>query len=371
MMPKKITGSDNETVMEFGTNKPIRTMDDAIKAAGVDLKIWYVERWECSHWTVGMSPKHAKPLQMQQYRVKLFLKRLVKKEIQEAVKAVYAEMKKYAPKYQKLKRTVSKGNPSLAVFGLFDSHFGKLCWKPETGTDYDLKIAETLYKNAVIDLVARCGNRNIDSIVLPIGNDFFHVDNKQNTTYRGTPQDVDGRYVKIFSAGKLAVIWAVEELMKIADVKVMWIPGNHDPTISYHLCETLDSWFHNTPHVEVDVGPSSRKYHMWHDTLLGFTHGDTIKPHDLPGLMSIEQSENWSKATCREWLLGHMHRSREWVTKGTDTFQGTTVRVLQSLAGTDAWHHEQGFVGQRRAAEVYFYEKEIGYVGHTVVPARS
>lgn len=368
---KKTVEDQNESTIEFDSDKPIKSLEDACVAASVDLSIWYVDSWECSQWTVGMNIKGKdEPVQTQQYRVKLKLKRLLKRSIQEAINAIFERMKKYAPKYKKIKLPQS-GPETLAVTCLFDVHFGKLAWNAETGNSYDLKIAEKIFKNAVIDLMAHVKDRKISRFCLPLGNDFFHIDNKRNTTYLGTPQDTDSRYAKIFETGKMAVIWAIEYMIQFADVDVLWVPGNHDPTTSYHLVETISSWFNRTKNVQVDCTPPQRKYYTWHNMLLGFTHGDKMKPESLPNLMALEKPEDWAKCDCREWLLGHQHRSQKWVSKDTDTYQGTTVRTIQALTATDAWHYEQGFVGSRRAAEILLYEKDFGYVGNLIAQARA
>jgi hypothetical protein len=163
----------------------------------------------------------------------------------------------------------------------------------------------------------------------------------------------------------------VELLAEIAPVEVVWVPGNHDPTVSYHLAKTVQAWFRRNDRVTVDAGPKVRKYVAWGCNLIGLTHGDAPRPEDLPGLMAAECRDEWANTTCREWLVGHQHRSRQWVTKSTDTHKGTTVRVLRSLAGTDAWHFENGYVGTQPAGEVYFYGRHRGYCGHAVVAARG
>jgi hypothetical protein len=86
--------------------------------------------------------------------------------------------------------------------------------------------------------------------------------------------------------------------------------------------------------------------------------------------MATEKSKEWSTARSREWLLGHMHRSRQWFTQGIDTNEGTVIRVLRSLSGTDSWHHRRGYVGTAPAAEIYFYHREHGYAGHALANAR-
>jgi hypothetical protein len=66
-----------------------------------------------------------------------------------------------------------------------------------------------------------------------------------------------------------------------------------------------------------------------------------------------------------------MHRSRQWQTQGVDTHEGTVVRVVRSLSGTDSWHHRKGFVTTGAAAEVYWYSRTRGYSGHAVAHART
>ena len=194
--------------------------------------------------------------QVQNYRVSLKLERIVRKPVEDATEAIYERMKVYAPKYQKVPRGTFAGEKVMGVFCLFDVHFGKLAWDRETNSNYDLKIADGLYRNAVDDLIAKSGNANLGLCVLPIGNDFFHVDNARNMTTAGTPQDCDGRLAKIIEVGELAVIWAVERLREIAPVRVIWVPGNHDAQTSYHLSRTAWAWFHKCRDVEVDCGPA-------------------------------------------------------------------------------------------------------------------
>ena len=49
----------------------------------------------------------------------------------------------------------------------------------------------------------------------------------------------------------------------------------------------------------------------------------------------------------------------------------SNLAVLRALAGTDAWHFENGYVGVQPASEVLFYGRERGYCGHAVVAARG
>lgn len=380
----------DEATFSGVTTEPIKTLEDAVRVAQIDLSVWFVDRWETSHWTVPMMVKNGQevvklasldnktvealkwnstnPIQTQQYRVKLYLKRIMKRTLHEAHNAIMKRMDEHSPTHKKY--TYKKSHEeTLAVMCLFDAHFGKLAWDKETGNSYDIKIAETIYSNAVIDLIAK-SNKVPTRWLMPIGNDFYHMDNMYNTTFAGTPQDVDGRYAKIIESGEMAVINAIEMMLESAPVDVLWIPGNHDLTTSYHLARTINAWFRRTDKVKVDYSPTMRKYYHWYNTLLGLTHGNEEKKDILPSLMSTERPIEWAASKCREWLIGHDHRSRKWVTQPTDTYEGTTVRTVRSIAGTDLYHFKKGYVGAEPASEIYYYDQEYGYSGHWIAPVR-
>ena len=379
--PAEVTSPDrvSETgdVRDVSTlvNSPIKTLDQAVAACGVDLTVWIVSRWECTTWTTPLKLRTAdgkdEATQQQQYRVSVKLARIMPKAVEDATAAIFDRMAAHAPEYRKPAYRPDSREPCMAVYGLFDAHFGKLCWGRETGDNYDLGIAEEVYANAVEDLIRETSGRDARLICLPIGSDFFHMDNSRNTTFNNTPQDVDGRYAKIIETGEMAVISAAERLAAHAPVKVVWIPGNHDPTTSYHLARTIKAWFHRHPGVTVDCEPATRKYVRYGTTLIGLTHGNEERKEALPGLMANEQKEDFAATTCHEWLTGHLHSSKAWVTKPVETQDAMVIRTLRSLAGTDAWHARRGYLNLSKAAEVYWYGRERGYIGHAVAYART
>ena len=372
---KRVEAGD-QCEIDKSFNTPIRTEKDALAACEVDTSVWFVEKFETSCWSMPIKVRNngkEEVVQQQQYRVKLWLRRIMPKPVEEATNAIFDRMAKHAINYGRTayRNDTRAESQSMAVFCLFDAHFGKMCWARETGDNYDLNIAELVFSNAVDDMIAECTHRNVTSIVLPIGNDFFHIDNSKNTTYNNTPQDVDGRYAKMVECGEMAVIRAVERLTIIAPVSVIWVPGNHDPTTSYHLARTVKAWFSKSESVTVDTEPTTRKYVHWGTNLVGFTHGNEERKEALPALMANECRELWADTTCREWLTGHLHSSKAWTTKPLETQDGMVIRTLRSLAGTDAWHARKGYLNLSKAAEVYFYHASKGYVGHSVVPVRN
>lgn len=343
----------------------VQTVEDALAKAEVDTAIWEVERTLINSWEVVGNKIGRQPL----WQVKVWLRRRVSKVMEDAAKLLADRMAKHAPKYTAPKRKRVKREHMLEV-SPFDLHFGKLAWAMETGEDYDLDIAERVYESAVQDLAAKAQAFDIGKIVLPIGQDFFHIDNLAGETVNGTPQDTDGRYAKMFAAGAMACVRSIDFLRQIAPVQILWVPGNHDRTVSWHLASYLGAWYRRDKAVTADDSPRHRKYIPWGKVLLGFTHGDEEPHRDLPTIMAGEVPELWAASIHREWHLGHFHKRKEVRHVAGDTFGPVHVRILPSLSGTDAWHYRKGFVGGQRAAEAYLWSRD-GYEGHFSARVRA
>lgn len=372
----------DSSVQTILTTTPVKTEADVIRVFEIDTSVWRIDRFECTAWNTAMKLKETaesdgktvsveKPVLTQQYRVKAYLKRIFSRHLHDATDIVFQRIRNHALDYRPIKYTKNTKEYHLAVVGLFDAHFGKLCWGEETGTDYDLRIAENLFTDAIVDLVDKSKHLGIGKFMIPVGNDLLHIDSHKNATTNGTVVDTDGRFCKIIATAEMAVIKAIDYARSVAPVDVVYVPGNHDYTTSYHLSRTLSAWYRNCSNVNIDISPKKRKYYRWEKVLLGMTHGNHEKKHDLTGLMALESPHDFAESVCREWLLGHEHRFKQFQTQTGDTHQGVVIRTLRSLSGTDAWHHENGFVGARQAAEIYYYNNIDGYCGHYVHNVRK
>lgn len=363
--------------VRFDADHEVRTVEDALRHAEVDTTVWRVKRFQVTAWQVGMKLREfggksvvsERPETRQLWRVHLELERILPRPRREALDAVFDAMSRRAPKYPPLPRA-RQSRPHLCVVGLVDAHFGKMAWARETGQDYDLRLADRVYRDAVEDHLDRARGYDVEEFLVPIGSDFLHIDNLANATTGGTPQDVDGRLAKIIEVASLAFINGVEAMAARARVVVRWVPGNHDWLVSHCLAREVAAWFRHARHVEVDASPPPRKYHRYHATLIGLAHGNEERREKLPALMALERKKDWAETSCREWHLGHEHRPRRQDHFALDTDGGVTVRTLPSLSATDAWHFRRGFVGTSRASEAYFYDRG-GFAGHNVARVRG
>lgn len=278
-------------------------------------------------------------------------------------------------KYLEVSRTHTLRGPEsvsencMLVIGLHDFHLGKLTWSQEDGEDYDLDIASAIYRQAVADTLSFFGSPAISKVVLPIGSDFFHSNNFKSETESGTKLDsTDDRMSKVFDCGVASVVAAIDDCLSVADVQVVWIPGNHDRESSWYLSQVLRHRYENNKSVTIDHRDVPRKYIRFGDSLIGMTH----KPNKrLPLTMSIEASKDWCEVNTREWHVGHYHTRREERYMSCNEELGVIQRTLPSLSTCDSWHNSNLFINNLRAAESFLYSYDTGYAGSRVAKVRE
>lgn len=294
------------------------------------------------------------------FNVKVWLKRKseeIKTEL--ALSDFSKEAKKYAPKefnfnFEKKKKGF------LYEIEMPDLHLGKLTWGDETGEDSDLKTQIEVAKQTTLELLSYTEHFPIQKILFPIGNDFYNVDNLQNTTTRGTPQQEDTRWQKTFKAGWQLAAELINMCANIAPVDVLIVGGNHDEQRTFFLGEVLSALYKNQKSIKIDNSPKMRKYYRYGKNLIGLTHGYHEKLKELKNLMALEVPEEWAKTNYREWHTGDKHHKEDWVHKTHEGNNGVVVRILRSLTTPDAWHYQKGYVGVLRASESFLWDKNSG-----------
>ena len=245
-----------------------------------------------------------------------------------------------------------KSNLMLEV-PIVDLHLAKLAWEPETGENYDSKIAEKRFMEVIYDVVERSKGIEFEQIVFPIGNDFFNFDDTEGGTRKGTMQDNDSRWWKMYLKGNELLIKAIDILSQLAPVKVFQIPGNHDFQVSFYAIVNLASYFRHDENIIVDTNPKTRKYIEFGKCLIGYTHGDKEKKR-IFGNMQVEAPEAWGRTLYREWHTGHLHSEQ------VKEEHGVKVRSLSSVTATDSWHSESGYVGAIATSQSFVWDKQRG-----------
>jgi len=338
----------------------IKSLAELIEACEVDTDTWECERFVANKWEVGAKDGDGAIQVEPLFQVKAFFKR--RSPLIADVREIIATLKADAERELRQLKPAKPVAPRkvdmqlMAEVAVADPHFGKLGWEPETGqSSIDLREITKSYDRAGEHAVQHIHEQRAGVVLIPIGNDQIHFDNESKTTTGGTPQDADGRLPKVFETSFHALRRLIDAALKAGAkrVVVLLIRGNHAEQAEFSLAFAIHCWYRDDKRVEVDFTPSYRKTFEWGDCLLGFTHGKESSRKKLPTLFLSEFRAKTDKRFI-EIHTGDLHQVR------LEEEFGIRVRILPSLAGTDAWHARKGYVMNLPQAETYFWHKRDG-----------
>lgn len=277
---------------------------------------------------------------------------LAAEAIQEWVAWLVQDAKGLAPVIAAPKYTNSD---LLAVYPMGDPHFGMYAWGKETGSPFDLDIAERQTKAAIDRLVASAPPAE-HALLLELG-DFFHADNNTaRTPQSGAQLDVDTRWQRVMQVGLRTMIYCIKAaLTKHKHLTVRIVKGNHDPHSSVALALALDAFFSNEKRVTIDLSPNVYWFYRFGKVLIGATHGDTSKPDALPGIMATDRPQDWGLTEFRFFYHGHIHHD------SVKEFPGCMIESFRTLAAKDAWHAAKGY-RSGRDMKVIIHHRDLGEI---------
>jgi len=266
----------------------------------------------------------------------------------------FKEMQEYVHKHPDPVYDFKVGDPVAYEISLPDFHYGKI-----TGVSQEK--ANRIFLDTIKKLHRKAAGLNIERFVLPIGNDGLNSEGYSRATTKGTPQHDSEEWQETFRGYWKLLVLAIDYLAAFAPVDVIVIQGNHDFERMFYIGEVIEAWYRESTVVDVDNSYESRKYYMYGNNLIMFTHGDKEKPAVMPLLMATEQPLKFAKCKYREIHCGHQHR--EIVNTYTG---GIKVRFLPSICPNDTWHKVMGY-GAMREAQAYVWNKSKGCEGYLQV----
>lgn len=338
----------SDKIIEICENEEM-TPEFIIKAHGLNTDQWQVVSYKNNYWHSQVRGGTRLVMYQSKLTVKPKTDGISFEDIDNHFKTLDRE-------YQTPQLIFKKGNRfKMAEVNIADLHFGKLCWRGDTGNNFDYKIARDMFYDIINRIASELQGKDLEFITFVWANDFFNSDTIEKTTTGGTPQDTDVRWQKLFNIGVEMLVNSISTLSQIAPVKTFYTASNHDEQTGYHALKYLQAWYRHDSNVEIDTSAMSRKYLLYGNTLLGFTHGDKEKPRNLSMLMPNEARELWGKAKYCEMHTAHLHSEHS-----VEEINGVIVRRISSPTATDTWHYVSGHVGAVRKAQTFIYDKEMG-----------
>ena len=363
--------TDGDNVEARSVSRTIRTVEDLLRHIEADLERYEVAASEATKWE-GMTADRetGRPLVTELFRVFVRLKPRGGPGIRECVEEMIAAASKGVRVHGSRTANKPARKGTWAVLVVADTHFGKYCWEKTTGeADYDLDIAAKLVEESAGELLAIANGYKPGRMTVGMLGDLFHYDSPAGTTTSGTPLERDGRLQKMIEVGTDSLIGVVDDAAGVGPADVVVVNGNHDETLTWAFHRLLVERYQGRGRVRIDEKFTPRKYLESGLTLLGFVHGHKAK-RKLPQLMAIEAAQAWARCPYREIHTGHLHhQSAEW-SRPIETLDGVLVRVAPSLGPADDYHAVNGWLGQRRAMELFIYDEAGGLVAMHVAGPR-
>jgi hypothetical protein len=313
------------------------------------------DEWECYSQTVRASQNASTPWFIVEGK---FRKRQMgDRTIEELAEKAQSIIESYNPVVIKVPK-VSKGDYLLEI-SLPDLHMGDMNYN-NTETVED---KADRFKNAVADFVRRTDNIKLDEIIITFGSDYFTINADKNETAKGTPQDVNEFYDRIYDVGLKTAIDTITTLRgKARTVHVIGLPGNHDEQSSTWLMLCLKYVFQKVKGVEVDWIYDKRKYHIFGVTAIAFVHKLSKKIETQPLLMlqeMIDQGLITQNIKYFEIHGGDLHQPHKQELPAETTNQKITQRVLSSLTDNSRW--AKGNFGRKVIeGQAFLYDKKKG-----------
>lgn len=309
--------------------------EEVMRLNGYDPNEWDLIRLKVSEWTMGV--------ENQNYSIGLEVRPKDKGEL--TVEEINALIDTTSIEPMIIEPTHKTGN-NLLLIPLTDMHMGIAdygYYKPHQSEIYGLIISHTW-----------------EEIVFTIGSDLFHNDNFRGNTSSGTPieaVDMEKAWDDTMKFYRPLLEAAQRQSQK---VRIMYIKGNHDETISWAFVRALDAIYTN---IKVDTKFEEAKCIVYRGSAIAITHGDKANDKRITDAMRDifeEEMVGRSKYVIR----GHIH------TQKMQQLGGMSLYALGTAAKTDQWHQDKMFVGNQKQFELFVFN-DYSLKNHMFIDGRG
>lgn len=330
-----------EVVANF--SEEVKSLDELIEKCKIDTEKWEVTKYVQNFWGNGENPH---------WQVKAWLG---KKTAEQLFQANFVEfLDAYQPVSQDVispEFTVGK-ELAMLVINKQDSHLNK--YDIDGNNDINHRLADIMHRVATIVAQAKLSN-NLENITYVIGSDEFNSEYSGATT-KGTPQTNTHTYHDSFRFICDHEVMMITMLLQQAEiVNVVYVAGNHDEFVGWHMITWLQSFFRNEERVYFDCSPKYRKYVSYGTSALMFNHGDAIKPAKLAALFPMEFKEGWSFHENFYIFTGDKHHEVSQDFNGIKFYQ---IPAFSNAKST--WDDKMGHVMSKAEVTGFLIEQGSG-----------
>lgn len=327
----------------FNTKEEIKSLEELIEKCKIDTDKWEITRYVQNYWGNGDHPH---------WQVKAWLgKKSTEQVFQDAFVDFLASYKPVSQEVMTPKVDFNKPNGML-IINKQDSHLNK--HDIDGNNNIADRLASIMYKVELIANQAQLSN-NLEQITYIIGSDEFNSEYTSATT-KGTPQQNTHTYHTSFEYICGHEVLMITMLLQYAqNVNVVYVAGNHDEFVGWHLVNWLQTFFRNTERLTFDCSPKYRKYISYGHSALMFNHGDAIKPVKLAALFPIEYRDKWSFHNNFYIFTGDKHHEVSHDFNGIKFYQIPAFSNAKSL-----WDDKNGHVMSKAEVTGFLIDEDEG-----------
>lgn len=318
------------------------TPDELIKAQGLDTNFWNLKQY----WSKGKEKGFQVSAMFAQKKTEAVN---IKQEFQEFLKTY---------KHRQTITSVKLSNKKLGVIdnclviNKQDSHLNAF---DVNGNNDINKRFEVIYSKVERIVKQAAIQGNLTNIVYIVGSDEFNSEWTGRTTH-DTPQE----NILPFHQGFQAVCDHEVEMLNLLssytdNLKVLYIPGNHDEYLGWHLASWLGAYFRDIDNISFDISNKYSKYVHFSNTAMCFNHGYKIKAEILAQNFPIEFKEHWSSCDNYLCFTGDKHCEIS-KTIGAIHFH----RLSATTNAVSRWSEEQGYTVGKGAITAFLIEAGEG-----------
>lgn len=324
--------------VEALVGQEIKSLDELVAKCNIDLTKWEVTKYIQNFWN-------------NRYQVKAFLslkqeKNMFQEFFIEFLKTYSAPAPKPMPLIDPIEMDKVFVNQGVTgadyvnvkgclIINKQDLHFDK----------YDINGSNAIHLRfrsylESIDRVVKKAELSymIEDIIYILGSDQFNCEWTGMTT-KGTPQKNMIDYHNGFAAICDHEVEVIQRLAKPGrNIKIIYIPGNHDEYVGWHMITWLATYFRSTKGIEFDVNPSYTKCLKYGNSAMMFNHGDVMKPEKLAGIFPQVFKDQWSTCDYQYIFTGDRHYEKVLDVNGIMFYQ-----LTQGSNATSSWDSKHGY----------------------------
>ena len=272
-------------------------------------------------------------------------------ELGEAIRAIADGLKDDLPKYS----PVAGPKQTLAdlhnLYVITDYHMGMLSWGEETGTDWDLDIAEKTLLDWFSAAVRSAPNS--ESCTFAQLGDFLHWDGLEALTPASKHVlDADTRFQKVVRCAIRCIRRIIGMLLeKHKEVRIIMADANHDPASGVWLREWLAHVYEMEPRVKVNNSADTYYAEEFGSNLLMFHHGHKKAPKDIDSVFVAKFRKAFGRTEHHYAHMGHLHHDV--------IHESNLMKVEQhrTLAAQDAYASRAGYISGRDSKVITYHSK--------------